>query len=199
MISNLDILSVREFAGATIVDELVGVYPPVLIDPVFLLERSQWHKLAKNPDIQGKYILTYSINKSECYYVAKKIQEETGLQIIGLQTPMSNRIKCRAIRDESPEEFLGWIENAQYVVTDSFHGTAFSIIFNKCFVCCSGGEGENRLSRQKTLLNSVNLLDRFCNLKTYKKIYEKINYIEVQEYISVLQEKAFRFLKNAIE
>lgn len=194
LLSNIDDISVRESSGADIVKELLGYYPQIVIDPVFLMGANDWLKVTAEPKIQKDYILVYSINKSKCYQLADNIRKETGDIIVGLQTPMSNRVKCESIRDESPEEFLGWFKNAKYVVTDSFHGTAFSLIFKKPFILCSGGTGVNRLSRQKTLLSTVHLEERICAPDEYKKIYEPIDYKVVQEYLDVAVKASERFL-----
>lgn len=183
LLSYLDVISVRESSGADIVQELLGFYPEIVLDPVFLIKADEWKKIAKKPFITKDYILVYSINKSKCYQMAEEIQRKTGGMIVGLQTPMSNRVKCMTIRDESPEEFLGWIKNARYIITDSFHGTAFSIIFKKQFIFCNGGTGINRLSRQRTLLEIAHLTDRVCFPDEFEKMYEEIDYKNVQKYI----------------
>lgn len=198
LLSYLDDISVRESSGAGIVQELLGFYPEIVIDPVFLIKANEWLKMAKEPHISEGYILVYSINRSKCYQMAEEIQKKTGEMIVGLQTPMSNRVKCKAIRDESPEEFLGWIKNAKYVITDSFHGTAFSIIFEKQFIFCNGGTGINRLSRQRTLLELVHLTDRVCSPDEYEKIYEEIDYKNVQKYIDVAVAASENFLTDKL-
>lgn len=198
LLSYIDCISVRESSGADIVEDLLGFYPAIVSDPVFLLEEEKWSKIAAKPTVKEEYILVYSINKSNCYQMAESISRETGEIIVGLQTPMSNRVKCKAIRDESPEEFLGWFKNAKYIVTDSFHGTAFSLIFKKQFVLCSGGTGVNRLSRQKTLLDTVHLEERICGPDKYKKIYEQIDYKIVQDYINDAVKESERFLIDKI-
>ena len=198
LLSHLDDISVRESSGADIVQELLGFHPEIVIDPVFLIKTDEWLKIAKDPCISEEYILVYSINKSKCYQIAEKIQKKTGEMIVGLQTPMSNRVKCKAIRDESPEEFLGWIKNAKYIITDSFHGTAFSIIFEKQFIFCNGGTGSNRLSRQRTLLEIAHLTDRASYPDEYEKIYEEIDYKVVKKCINIAVAVSENFLMEKL-
>lgn len=196
LLANVQNISVREETGQKIVEELTGERPVITIDPVFLLKKAEWEEIISPPDMKEEYVLVYSINKTDCYKIAEQIAKEKNLSIVGLQTPMSNRVKCKTIRTESPQEFLGWINKARYVVTDSFHGTAFSIIFNKQFVLCKGGEGTNRLSRQETLLNTTGLSHRICGLKDYKLIYDEIEYNHVNDVITSVRENSTEFLNN---
>lgn len=199
LISNIQVLSVREEAGYKLVNELVGREAEISIDPVFLPEREQWKKITAPIQDSEDYILVYSINKADCYKIAEKVSERTGLKIVGLQTPMSNTVKCKAIRKESPEEFLSWLSNAKYIITDSFHGTAFSIIFNKQFVLCGGGEGTHRLSRQQTLLEKTGLTNRVCDLTSFEKLYEQIDYAQVNEKVAMLRKSATDYLDSLLE
>lgn len=196
LLRNIDCISVREEAGKEIVKDFTGKDVPVVSDPVFLISKDEWIQLAVKPLINEKYILVYSINKTACYQMAEKISKDTGFKIVGLQTPLSNKTNCKKVRDESPEEFLGWFNNAEYVITDSFHGTAFSIIFNKQFILCDGGEGTNRLSRHKTLLKTMGLGNRKGSLENYRIIYESIDFQMVNNNINIAKNNSKRFLES---
>ena len=199
LLRNIDCISVREDKGAEIVETLLGNRCEICIDPVFLFNENQWKKYVKMPEIGKGYILVYSINKSQCYEAAQKLSEKTGLPVVGLQVPMSNRMNIRKIQTESPEEYLGWIYNARYVITDSFHGTAFSIIFKKQFILCTGGNTEGRSSRQKNLLNTVGLTSRICTGNQYLKVLEKIDYSDVNEQLNHEIERSMSFLRNSLQ
>lgn len=198
LLNNIGTISVREEEGLAIVKQLVDKDCTICIDPVFLFNKSQWKKYEKKPNIKKEYILVYSINKSECYEVAKKISKQTNLQIVGIQVPMSNRDRIKKIQTESPEEFLGLIDCAKYVVTDSFHGTAFSLIFNKQFVVCCGGDAMSRISRQRNLLNMVNLENRICSLEDYSKIFDNVGFDEANIIFEKKRELSIDFLKKAL-
>lgn len=198
LLSDIDTISVREDTGRCIVKELTGKDSIILIDPVFLQDKNKWEKISEKPDIKGDYVLVYSINHTDSYKIAEKISADKNIPVVGLQTPMSNRTKCRIIRTESPTEFLGWINNARYVVTDSFHGTAFSVIFEKQFVLCGGGESVSRNSRQKNLLNTLGLSSQICSFDDYDKIYKKIDYSSVKAAADKEKDAALLYLKNEI-
>lgn len=132
-LNNLEAISVREEQGQNICKMLGFDNCRVNIDPTFLLSKKEWLKVIKKPDKQlpPKYVLTYflgSIEKTvECKienYCAKN-----NLQRIDL-----NSVKALKWFDITPFEFLYLIKNAEFVFTDSFHASVFSIIFGKLFL-----------------------------------------------------------------
>ena len=134
-VRDFDSLSCREPAGAEYLGSIVGQEVPVVVDPVLLHDAAEWGKVATSPNMKSNYIFIYDLNGAEnLISIAKNIQKETKLPIVCLTR---NRLKIypvdKQIYDAGPSEFLGWIKDASYVVTDSFHGTVFSLIFNKQF------------------------------------------------------------------
>ncbi len=129
-------ISVREDSGRSMVWELAGRECDVHVDPVFLLDAEDWSKLAKKPKATD-YILIYRLNKSNLINAfARKLSKKTGKKIINVGQDVIDRVKNPDFGGSvgtSVEEFLGLIRYADYVVTNSFHGTAFSIIFKRNF------------------------------------------------------------------
>ena len=124
-------ISVREKSGAEIVKSLLGKAPQVVVDPVFLMNRRHWEELAVHPNDE-KYVFVYSTQKSERLNKAvKDYSENNNLQIIS--THAIPGCKCTVRKDIAPLEFIGYIMDAVYVISTSFHATAFSIIFEKDF------------------------------------------------------------------
>lgn len=118
-------LSCREYEGAKIIEMITGAACPVMPDPTILLTSSDWSKLSHKPHIKGQYALVYMIGvMTEIYadYILS-FKKRTGLQIIN-------------IRDDArwagcgPDEFIGLVKNAEYVITDSFHGSVFALHFH---------------------------------------------------------------------
>ena len=127
------------------------------------------------------YIFIYDLNGAESLIsIAKKIQKDTRLPIVCLTR---NRLKMypinKQIYDAGPAEFVGWIKNASYVVTDSFHGTVFSLIFSKQFFTYIALERTS--SRIRNILGKAGLENRIVT-KEGLKLFDFLSY---ERYASV--------------
>lgn len=133
-INGFDALSCREYTGARFLSELTGSHVPVVIDPTMLLTADEWLRVATKPKTDN-YILIYDLNgREDLIIIAKKIQSITRRRIVCLTSNIRNRYNVdRIVYDAGPSEFVGWLVNAYCIVTDSFHGTSFALIFNKPF------------------------------------------------------------------
>lgn len=130
-LSDFSAISVREKSGKEIIEKQLGLSAIQNIDPTLLLSAADWSEIAQEPNISKKYILVYMVPKQESIIkYALCLKEKTGFPIIMLS---KNLRPLNALHrgDSSPEEYVGWFKNAEYVVTNSFHGTAFSCIFKK--------------------------------------------------------------------
>lgn len=159
-LDDFDSLSCRERAGANFLSSMLEKNIPVVIDPVFLHDAKAWGELAVKPKYKKDYIFIYDLNGGKnLIKIAKKIQAKTHLPIICLT---ANRLNIYPVQKQiygaGPAEFIGLIENANYVVTDSFHGTAFSVIFKKDFFTYIAIEETS--SRITGLLAEAGLIDR---------------------------------------
>lgn len=158
-------LSVREEQGASIVRQLTGQSVPVVLDPTLLLTREDWEKMAAAPAGSGKgYILCYCISTPGALepYI-RRLAEETGLpvvQLCGVRRKVHPRARC--VLNAGPAEFLGLFRDAAYVCTNSFHGTVFSLQFQKpFFTSVSPRElAEPEASRTFSLLSRLELTER---------------------------------------
>lgn len=130
---DFDALSSREAEGVNIIFETLGLNVPQVCDPVFLMTADEWSKISVKPHIKHPYILVYDLNGGKnLLSIVNKIRNKTCLDVVWLTSNILNRFKeCKIVNDAGPREFIGYIENAEYVVTDSFHGTSFSLIFGK--------------------------------------------------------------------
>ena len=184
-VKDFDYLSCREPAGAEYLGSIVGHDVPVVVDPVLLHNADEWGKVAVNPDMKGNYIFIYDLNGAgSLIKLAKKIQKETKLPIVCLTR---NRLKVypvnKQIYDAGPAEFVGWIKNASYVVTDSFHGTVFSLIFSKQFFTFIALEKTS--SRIRSILDKVGQENRMItkdNLSDFDfSLYGKNNNTDLRK------------------
>lgn len=123
-------LSVREQSGARLVKQITGKDVPVVLDPTLLLPREHWAAFAAQVPSKG-YVLLYLMNENDkIISFAKNLARQKGLPIRCLS---SNKLKGIPCVGGTPEEFVGYFQNAACVVTNSFHGLAFSINLHKEF------------------------------------------------------------------
>lgn len=159
---NFDALSVRE---KDLHDYLSskGIESQMVCDPVFLLSKEDWEKLAAPIRRSKKFILFYNLlNKQESVSFANSLSQKTGLPIIEVNKKLtpSRFMSKRYVSCASVERFLGLIRDAEYVVSNSFHGVAFSIIFEKNFYAVGMGTRSNRVV---SLLENAGIPDRYAN------------------------------------
>jgi hypothetical protein len=149
-------LSARETEGALILEAMTGKHVQTLLDPVFLLSAGAWKTLSRPVEnIPSTYILCYALNgRHSLGALATKLKTLTGLPIVLVTANVRSGIKAaRIVYDAGPREFLWLIENARHVVTDSFHGTVFSTLFEKAFFA--------HIITQQSAQRIVGLLKRF--------------------------------------
>lgn len=170
----------------------------VVLDPTLLLKKEQYSEIAHlgDRDHKGKYLLLYIFNKIPDA-VAKEIRnfaETKGLTIVAL-THSFGIGEVRA--NNHPHAFINAFYYADYVITDTFHGTAFSINFNKQFLVID--EGKNKIHE---MLQSLNLEERLWNVEDLSQIYNlsrlTIDYSVVNRCLEKNREKSYQFLDEGI-
>ena len=190
-LGNIDYISVRENSGKKIVESLTSNKAEVVLDPVFLLNKDQWLKVASNKIISVPYIFVYPTQvTSQLVNLVKKIKKETGMIAISpFYVP-----GCKVIKDIGPREFIRYVADSKYVVASSFHATAFSMIFNKPLACITHSQTG---SRTTDLLKMLNL--EKCIVHDQEE-YPAINMDFSQANILMKQliDKSVRFIKNAL-
>lgn len=197
-LNNINFISVREEMGAKIVKRLNERNAEVLIDPVFLLDANRWKEIIKKNN-KERYVLVYKITKEvKLLEFAKKLSKLTGLKIKYVPNDLKKMISGEYYLNIGPSEWLDLIYNAEYVVTNSFHGTAFSIIFNKKFFVEAAQKANGTTSRIYNLLRMFDLEDR--EISNFD--IDILNKLPDEEVIKkVIQKetcKSYNFLKNAL-
>ncbi len=202
-LEGFEYLSVREERGAELIKELTGKEATVLLDPTMLIDTSEWLEILKRPSqyVDDKYIFVYALGgfKGEVKEKTCKLADELGLRVIDIMDIDSDYyIHTR------PDEFLYWIHNARLVVTDSFHASVFSILFNKPFVYFKRADQPSMGSRLETLFNKFRIVGRnFDELKdcfenageTREKLFE-VDYSNVPAVLEAERKKAAEFYKK---
>jgi hypothetical protein len=202
-IRNFDSVSLRESVACELLAQH-DIETKEVLDPVFLLDRRKWESLAMKVKISmpKHYILVYCVEKSqEVFSYARTISEKYEYPIIYLNQNMFFKEKNFSYRrGTSPIDFLQYIYRADFIITNSFHGTAFSIIFHKKFACdLAWHKRENK--RLANLLKKIDLEQRSisCLRSENNGIEAEINYIRVKEKLSGYIDNSKEFLKKALE
>ncbi|RXE58678.1 polysaccharide pyruvyl transferase family protein [Acetivibrio mesophilus] len=169
------------------------------VDPTFLLSKEEWLKVAQPVGINN-YIFVYSLSMpEEVVDYAQQLQKATGLQLVFCTLDNLFTVKNRKnVVTVSPTEFLGYILNANFVVTNSFHGTAFSIIFNKEFVTIKNSNPNHDNSRLIDILNICKLQDRLLSNGEKQKTLSKIDYDYVNRTIQNLRKGSIDYLNSIV-
>ncbi len=193
-IDKFNIVSTRERAGEKLIIDKINKKVTVDLDPVFLQTVNEWKCLFKNMNYSNKYIFVYMPGHKTLSF-AKRLSEEKGLQIIqcGWKSIINPKKNVGKIESSlGPDEFLSLLYNAEYVVTGSFHATAFSIIFHKKFyVEIPDSVG----SRIKNLLDMFSLNERNMDVASRDDIDWANIDILLNQYRSISMER----LKSIIE
>ena len=135
-LSEINSISVREQSGVELVEKIINVKPELVIDPSMLLNKEEWRNIYKkhykDPVIDSKYIVIYqrAFSKSLITF-AKDLSEKTGYKLVTITGNPRQLIKGKYVQSAGPFEWLNIIDNAEVVVTNSFHGVAFALNFNK--------------------------------------------------------------------
>lgn len=194
-ISDFKGLSLREKSGKEIVEKLTGQQATIHIDPTLLMEKDDWDTLAEKSEIREPYILIFTVLKQvNLIDYALKLSEKTGMKVIFLNNNDIKKIKGITYIDPvSPGEFISMIKNASYVCTNSFHGTAFSLIYEKDFVVeTQTGSGEN--IRSQEIMTKLGLASRILSRENTPDINEKSNWMTVRNKLKEEKEKSLQYL-----
>lgn len=126
-------ISVREQSAKEYIESFTPYHCLRVIDPVFLLSKEKWQEFAKEPRIKGPFILCYQVQRNNrMENVAYQIKKKTGYPIVSICNSPIRWIRADyTFFDVSIEEFIGFYQNAAYVVSASFHGVALGIVFEK--------------------------------------------------------------------
>ena len=158
--SRFDAVSARESSLSSYLRKN-GQNAPCVLDPVFLLPKEKWELIIPNEKTEKKYILVYTLERnSELIKTANSISSEMQLPLIVIGRHDLYQNVLRYAADESVEQFLSLILHAQFVVTNSFHGTAFSILFKKEFLTFPHS---SKPTRMIDLLKRVGLENRLVS------------------------------------
>lgn len=182
-------LSSREESGVNLIGEMTKRKADCLVDPTLLLDKTKWQKLIKNKkNNKKKYVLLYFLDTPNDYAIELlKELNDTNYELISLNYTYEQfkNIGVKKV-DAGPKEFLEYINGAEFVLTDSFHGTVFSINFHKNFYVFNRNYGTavNQSTRIVSILNKCKLSDRLINSKVSELLsISNSDYEEIDEFL----------------
>ncbi|MFV0363058.1 MAG: polysaccharide pyruvyl transferase family protein [Suipraeoptans sp.] len=192
-------ISVREESGLQTIKDISVSLKECVLDPTLMISRSEWMEFTL-PISERGYILVYKLHEdSIASDVAISIAEKTGKKIIRISTDHLKRIRGgKTIVAPKVEEFISYIANADLVITDSFHGTAFSILLNVPFIALKWQLFNDRIG---TILRKTNLVSRhICKVNEAIEVYRNpIDFDEVNHLIDIERVKTERFIYEAFQ
>lgn len=197
-----DSISVREQQAKQMLETLVHKHIECVADPTFLLDRNYWNSIARTPQEGCPYILLFTLSYDTTlleYAKLLSVQGETKLIYLTAIQPSANGKGYDAITDAGPREWLGYIKNAEMVITNSFHGTVFSIILEAKNFFTYISPSNNRGSRIVDLLNTFKLSSHLLQNLSFS--YEELSSTKIslgctREIYDEIQMNGRNFLKR---
>ena len=202
LLENFNVISVREKSGVDIVNRLSKLTASWMPDPTILLD--SYEKIIVAPKEYKPYMMSYVLRSGQGVFgIQRYLADRLGLKIV---VPYNLMKRWKSIGETiypGPEEWLGYIRYSNFVVTNSFHGTVFSVLFNKPFITIALSGNKSGLNeRAKSLLSSVGLEHRLVSDLSRgtidKLLEEEIDWSSVNIKLAEMRESGITFIKNQL-
>jgi hypothetical protein len=192
-------ISVREDGAIPVVERLFGISPNQTLDPTMLVPTSEYRRIAvkTNEDRIAAYFLSGAIAHAP---LLEQLQNRLRTPIAVLPTAADCIDQLLPAPMPSVEEWLGTMIQVQSLVTDSFHGTVFAILFGKSFVSFDNGSGAGRI---RSLLSLFNLNERLLSFdapidSVYRLLAKPLQTEEIGNQLQLLVNSSRKFLEQAL-
>ena len=200
-------IAVREESGAKMIRESFKMKCEVVLDPTFLVEKSKWEEIMQISTISTRYLFYFMLTFDvDLFKKAKDLARTFGLKFVTNHKPISKQKEnCECISDVSIEEWLGHIHGAELIMTDSFHATVFSVIYNIEFYSLISDDkiSFTRSNRIFNILDKLSLSDRLLNSSTFENSFKfavnRIDFVAINHLLEKERLKSEEYLLNAIE
>ena len=198
LIKDFNMIMLREQSTVPMLQKYTSVPVRHVVDPVGLLDVDEFTRIAVKPGIREPYAVMYLADSGELLDRAiELLSKKMGLKIVHI---CGFKKKCYCdyfVKDAGPEEILGYILHADFVISASFHATMFSLLFNKQFATLLPGEHTN--ARINDILQYVGLDNRIIHSTAeLEQIGKKIDYSHTNQIIKEFREKSRNSLLNEI-
>ena len=205
-IQHFDSLSVREATGKSILQPMTRKTVYEVCDPVLLLEKNDWEKLAVRPKYRRPYLLVYFLdNNHGSRDLISYLSHMLGYDVVLLNEYIRDFVNpWHKAYSASPEEFVGLLMNASFIYTNSFHGTLFATIFEKPFLTAIAADQEhaqnNNDSRKIDYLKRIGLENRlYASGRPEKALLMNIDYSEPRKKIAHFRSESLDYLHDALK
>jgi len=195
-INNFQRISVREEDLKQLIKMCTKQHIERVLDPVFLLSRNDWKSIVPNKKkIKGKYLVLYNILSSKrAQKIAKVIAKEKGLQVIEITAGVGLRFNPGTLKQTyGPLEYLQLLKEASFIISSSFHGVAFALLFQKNFYALGMKNNSNRVTN---LLESLNIGERYLSENINSIGMEDVDYKKVDELLDAQIDYSKRFISE---
>ena len=211
LLSRFNHVGVREFEGVDICKNTFDINATQVMDPVFLCDMSVWEMLENNAERKTKepFIFSYMLDPNpEKAHELKKLAKKFKCKIVSITDRQNNTeyreevLKdCGVLSKATIEEFIYHIKNCQFVVTDSFHGFCYSLIFDKPFRCLvNRSRGASRFDTLSSIAGSEEYMIENLNELSHKTKEELLNidHEKLQKNVKEATRRSQEWLKNAL-
>ena len=190
-LSTFEALSLREHACEQQLEQLINKPIEVTLDPTLLLSKDEWEKVCADIKELPPYLLVYDLSASQEFTDAvNALSKKLNLPVVHFRSKKIYNNELKRFFDYGPAEFLSLIKNAEFVFCSSFHGTVFSIIFEKEFLVWNSGKTSSRMAN---LLSTLGLETRLLYSQDFD-IQQKIDYRSIKERLEFLKEGSMDFI-----
>ena len=199
-------ISCREESGSEIVKELTGRDVPTVADPTILFNGDEWKELLPSERVQeGKYIFSYILGTDKKYRdEVLKLSKETELPIVSVHQYVDADLDFGdvSVTDAGPAEFVDLIRNAEYVCTDSFHGSVFSILCHRKLVIFnrySDNSSSSKNTRIDNLCGKLGLSDRRFSGDIIEDANGEIDFTSIDNKLETMRQESRDYLEKAFD
>lgn len=203
-LSDFSYISVREQQAAELLSPILNRNIDVVLDPTLILDDKEWREVASYEMCpKEKYVLVYIVTIKPCNYVlelARKVAKERNLKIVRIcrdAYPEHSGSDIQEILTAGPSDFIGLFAKADFVVTNSFHGTVFSINFSKPFYSVIKSNNSTN-SRLTSILRKLNLADRILSVGSKLPEISDIDYTIPSEKLKKERTHSLNYLNKAL-
>ncbi len=198
-LERFDAISVRETSAVPLISALAAKEVTAVLDPTILIPLHQWHAISSDMVIREPFLLVYSFGTPASFRnIVHEVSNATGLSVVTLHKRKHYNNELGRFPYAGPQEFVGLFRKAAFVVTNSFHGTVFSVLFQKPFVSVINNK---RGSRLRDLLKALDLEERLIHVDSELpgNPIEDLDYRNIEARLTHLREQSIQFLSDALK